>query len=134
MNHHAEPVPAHSESAVHRIGGNAIVNLRLKTREIPLAPAGISVLLGGKPQEAADQMRQAFPDPVKFRRIHELSNLVASATVAGIRRCGFQIFLDPSEKFPNHARLTHPNGVEGFADTNLLELSRVFKETSTPRD
>jgi hypothetical protein len=46
---------------VHRIGGGAVANLRLKPRERSLTPPGISVILGGTPQDAADQMRQAFP-------------------------------------------------------------------------
>jgi hypothetical protein len=46
---------------VHRIGGGSVANLRLSQIDLSLQPPGISVLLGGTPQEAAEQMRQAFP-------------------------------------------------------------------------
>src|SRR5207244_3294182 len=105
-----------AETPVHRVGGRAGANLRLKPREELLVPPGISVLLGGTPAEAAEQMRQAFPDPRKFARIHELAQTVGSTTIAQVEATGFQLLSDPSVKFPNHARLTHPAGVAGFSE------------------
>jgi hypothetical protein len=98
-----------------------------------LTPPGLSLLLGGTPAEAADQMRQAFPDPDKFARIHALAGVVGSATVAALRAAGFEVITDPSAKFPNHARLTHPEGVAGFTDANLERLSKAFQDTPTPK-
>jgi hypothetical protein len=120
------------DTVVHRIGGREIANFRLKPREQALQPPGISLLAGGTPAEAAEQMRQAFPDPVLFARIDLASRIVASATVAAIQAAGFEVRPDPSAKFPNHARLTHPEGVAGFSNENLAKLCSVFQETTTP--
>jgi hypothetical protein len=121
------------QAIVHRIGGGGVLNLRLKPGEQTLETPGISVLVGGTPQEAAEQMRQAFPDPVKFARLHQLAEVVGSATVGAILQTGFTLFPDPSAKFPNHARIAHPGGVAGFSDTNLQQLSKVFQDIPTPR-
>jgi hypothetical protein len=120
------------DTVVHRIGGGRVENLRLKERERSLDPPGISVLLGGTPAAAAEQMRQAFPDPEKFARIRQLAQTVGSAIAAEVRGAGFEVVPDPSAKFPNHARLTHPTGVAGFSDEHLLALAAVFQDTATP--
>lgn len=120
------------ETAVHRIGGGRVANLQLKPRERTLTPPGLSVLLGGPPGQAAGQMRQAFPDPHKFARIREQAQTVGSTMVALIAQAGFGLVADPSDKFPNHARIIHPDGVAGFTDVNLERLSRVFHDTPTP--
>jgi hypothetical protein len=120
------------ETVVHRIGGGRVENLRLNPREATLLPPGISVLLGGTPAEAAEQMRQAFPDPRKFARIREAARVVGATTAEAIRGLGFEVRPDPSDKFPNHARLTHPDGVAGFEDPQLEKLSGVFQDTPTP--
>jgi hypothetical protein len=120
------------DTVVHRIGGKDIANLRLKSREQTLQPPGIFMLAGGTPAKAAEQMRRAFPDPVKFARIQESCRVTASATVAAIRAEGFEVRSEPSTKFPNHARLTHPEGVVGYADANLALLAGVLQETATP--
>ncbi len=124
-------VPA--ETVVHRIGGGSIINLRLKPAEEALGPPGFSVLLGGTPGDAAEQMRQAFPDPRKFARLHSLAETVATATVAGIRIAGFDVLPDSSAKFPNHARVIHSEGAAGFSDANLERLAQAFTNTPTPR-
>jgi hypothetical protein len=120
-------------TVVHRIGGGAIDNLRLKPAEKALSPPGISVLSGGSAEEAAEQMRQAFPDPHKFARLHELANTVGSAAAGAVRAAGFEVIADPSAKFPNHARITHPDGVAGFSDANLERLAKAFQDKQTPR-
>jgi len=122
-----------ADTVVHRIGGRDVVNLRLKQREEALLPPGFSVLLEGTPAEAAEQMRQAFPDPVKFAQLHQLSEVVGSTTAAAIAQAGFALLLAPSARFPNHARVIHPDGVAGFSDANLHRLSQVFHDTPTPR-
>jgi hypothetical protein len=121
------------ETAVHRIGGGSAANLRLKPAEEALHPPGFSVLLGGTPAEAADQMRQAFPDPRKFARLHRQAEAVGATTVAAIQAAGFDVLPDRSTKFPNHARIVHPDGVTGFSDVNLERLSRAFTQTPTAR-
>jgi hypothetical protein len=122
-----------SETVLHRIGGSRIANLRLKPPEEALSPPGFSVLLGGTPDDAAEQMRQAFPDPRKFARLHGLAETVGEATIAAIRAAGFDVLPDPSTKFPNHARVIHPDGAAGFNDVNLERLARAFTDSPTPR-
>lgn len=121
------------QTVIHRIGGGNVGNLRLKPREEKLVPPGISVLLGGTAGEAAEQMRQAFPDPHKFSRIHASAEIVGSTTADAIAQAGFVVIADPSPKFPNHGRITHPDGVGGFSDANLEQLGHVFQDTPTPR-
>jgi hypothetical protein len=120
------------DTSVHRIGGAHVENLRLRPREQALTPAGVSVLLGRTPAEAAEQIRQAFPDPKKFTRIRGQARVVGSTTAGAIRQAGFEVLPDPSDKFPNHARLTHPDGASGFTDVNLENLTQVFQDTPTP--
>jgi len=95
-----EPAILAASVVVHRIGGGNPENLRLKAKEESLTPPGISVLLGGTPAEAAEQMRHAFPDPRKFRQLHNLAQIVGSATIGEIRQAGFEILPDPSPRCP----------------------------------
>lgn len=111
---------------VHRIGGGSVDNLDLKPPECKLKPPGISVLLGGTPGEAAAQIREAFPDAPS---LHAAARIVASATLEAIRRTGFEIVEKATRHLPNHARLTHPDGVAGFSEENRLRLSNAFQNT-----
>jgi hypothetical protein len=89
-------------------------------------PPGISVLLHGTPQEAATQMRRAFPGSRKWR---ETAQTVGTTTAAAIREAGFDVVPDPTTRFPNHARLMHPQGVAGFIDEHLVTLAATFCDT-----
>jgi len=112
------------DTVVHRVGGGSVANLRLSPLDRKLTPAGISVLLGGTPQEAATQMRQAFPNSRKWR---ETARTVGTTTAAAVRQAGFELVPDPTTRFPNHARLIHPNGAEGFTDADLEKLAQTFQ-------
>ena len=114
------------ETPVHRLGGGRVPNLRLSVLDRKLTPPGISVLLGGTPEEATNLMRQAFPHSRKWR---ETAHIVGTTTVKAVRTAGFQLIPDPTDRFPSHARLIHPRGTEGFADENLERLARVFRDT-----
>ena len=114
------------EMVVHRVGGRNIANLRLSRLEQKLTPPGISLLLGGTPQGAVTQMRQAFPNSRKWQ---DSAHAVGTTTAAAIRQAGFELVPDPTGRFPNHARLIHPSGVAGFTDANLEQLARVFHDT-----
>jgi hypothetical protein len=59
---------------------------------------GISVLLHGTPQEAAAQMRRAFPGARKWRETAQ----VGTTTAAAIREAGFDVVPDPTTRFPNY--------------------------------
>jgi hypothetical protein len=112
---------------VHRIGGGSLTNLRLKPKEAAKNPPEISVLLGGTPQDAARQMRTAYP---RSTRLHALAAVVGTATAEAIRQAGFEVIPDPSRHFPNHACIIHPQGIAGFDDANLTLLSQVFQDTA----
>ena len=114
------------ETVVHRVSGGSVENLRLSPLDQKLTPPGISVLLGGTPQEAATQMRQAFPSSRKWR---ETAHTVGTTTAAAVRQAGFEIVPDPTTRFPNHARLIHSSGVAGFTDANLERLAQTFQDT-----
>jgi hypothetical protein len=112
---------------MHRIGGSSVENLRLKPREVMLNPPGISLLQAPSPEEAARQMREAFP---AADGLHEAAQVISSTTVDKIRTAGFDVIPNPTRKLTNHHRLIHPDGVAGFDDENLARLSAVFTETS----
>ena len=60
---------------MHRIGGSSVENLRLKPREAMLNPPGISLLQAPAPEEAARQMREAFP---AADELHEAAQVIGS--------------------------------------------------------
>lgn len=115
------------ETVVHRVGGGSVANLRLSPLDAKQTPPGISVLLGGTPQEAAAQMRRAFPGSRKWRGT---AHTVGTTTVAAVREAGFEIVPDPTTRFPNHARLIHPSGVAAFTDENLAILAATFRNAT----
>ncbi|WP_198343951.1 RHS repeat-associated core domain-containing protein, partial [Burkholderia ubonensis] len=124
-----KPLPGPTK--INRIGGNSIDNLRLKEPERKLNPPGISVLHGCCPCAAAQQMRNAFPRATGLLKATET---VASGTADAVRGAGFDVIEDPTNKFPNHARIIHPGGADGFSDENLERLSDALgKTTGCPR-
>lgn len=101
-------------------------NLRLKPKEATLNPPGISVLKALSPGEAARQIREAFPNA---EELHEATRIVGSTTTEKIRSAGFDVRPNPTRKLPNHHRVIHPDGADGFSDENLKKLSEVFTDT-----
>lgn len=114
-----------NETVLHRIGGASIENLRLSSLDASALPPGLSVLLGGTPHEAAEQLRQAFAS----RKWQTQAGTVATATVEDIRRVGFDVIEMKTQRLPNHGRIIHPDGVNGFSDLNLRQLASVFRTT-----
>jgi hypothetical protein len=114
------------ETLIHRVGGSSVENLRLSPLDEKQIPPGISVLLGGTPQQAAAQMRQAFPSSRKWQ---QTAHTVGTATAATVRGAGFEVVRDPTSRFPNHALIIHPDGGAGFVEANLAVLASVFQET-----
>ena len=112
---------------IHRIGGSSTENLRLKAREAQLNPPGISVLKAASPAEAVRQLREAFPNA---EELHEIAQMVASTSVEKIRSTAFEIIANPTRKLPNHHRIIHPDGADGFTDENLQRLAAVFITTA----
>ncbi len=110
---------------IHRIGGGAADNLSLKPAETALSPPGISTLSGGTPAEAVRAMRRHFP------RLAPRGQTVVGSTTAGqIRAAGFDVIMNPTPRFPQHARLIHPDGVAGFTPENLERLAVCFQNQS----
>jgi hypothetical protein len=72
-------------------------------------------------------MRTAFP---KARGLQEAAKTVGSTTEELILRAGFEIIHVPSNTLPNHYRIIHREGVEGFPDDNLARLAQVFPNTT----
>jgi len=122
-----KPEEIRPDAVMHRVGGGTVDNLRLSAIEEVLTPPGISVLLGGTPQAAAAQMRQAFPRSQKW---HATAYTVGTTTAAALRQTGFEIVPDPTARFPNHARLVHPDGAAGFNAANLAKLAQMFENTT----
>lgn len=108
----------------HRIGGGNSGNLTLRPIEEKLEPAGISVLIGGTPEQAAADVRRVFGSRSSLGK---KAVTVGTITIRQIRESGFDIVEDPSINFPNHGRLIHPTeGIAGFADENLNRLAQSF--------
>ena len=118
--------PISAEILVHRLGGAGIENLRLKLKEQTLVPPGISVFQATDPEVIQTQIRQAFPNAT---RLIADAKTIATATVDAIRQAGFEVMPNPTRHFPNHARLIHSNGLLGFSDDHLAELSKAFSTT-----
>ena len=112
---------------IHRIGGSSVENFRLKAKEAQLNQAGISVLKAASPAEAVRQLREAFPNA---EELHEIAQIVASNSVEKIRTTAFDIIVNPTRRLPNHHRIIHPDGADGFIDENLQKLAEVFITTT----
>lgn len=111
------------ETLIHRIGPNTLENFELKPRERRVAPFGISVLIGGTPEQAALDMITA----INSSRMRELTKSVSTTSLQQIRSVGYDVVLSPTPNFPNHGTLFHPNGVAGFVQEGLKPLVSVFQ-------
>lgn len=63
-------------------------------------------------------------------RLHAQAETVGSTTEEAIRAAGFEVIADPTRAFPNHYRITHPDGAPGFNDENLARLAAAFTNTT----
>lgn len=113
---------------IHRIGGGSLENLRPRPIDAKQEPPGISVLKADTAAAAARQMREAYP---KAYDLHDKAKVVGTTTEELIRQAGFDLVATGSRRLPNHYRITHPDGVDGFTDENLKRLAEVFTNTET---
>jgi hypothetical protein len=120
-----KPEEVSADTVVHRVGGGNAANLQLSAMDCRQSPPGISILVGRTPQEAAAQMRRAFP---KSKKWQASAQTVGSATVGAVRLAGFEVVPDPTSRFPNHARLIHAAGIAGFTDAQLEILAKSFHD------
>lgn len=86
-------------------------------------PQGVSSIRANSAEDVMKVWNDAFPT-----RQVDLSS-VKGTTAGEIRSAGFDAIHNPSKgKIGDaHARLIHPNGVDGFSDSNLKNLSSKFK-------
>jgi hypothetical protein len=119
-------IPLPDAAVVHRVGG-AAGNLRLSAADLTCNPPGLSVLVGGTPQDAAADMRRVFRHSRKWRAT---AGTVGSASVAAIRAAGFEVIPDPTPRFSNHARIVHPDGEAGFTAANVARLALAFTDVT----
>lgn len=112
---------------IHRIGGAQVGNLRLKQQEMKLQVPGISVNLSEDAESALLEARKAFKDAI-WLQTHPMP--MASTSIELIRAAGFDMIHVPSRRLPNHARIIHPSGIDGFSDENLEKLALAFRETT----
>ncbi len=118
---------ATDDDMCHRIGGGDAGNLQLTPQDAKLNPPGISVLIGGTPQEAAASWRSVFSRPGPIAK----ARTVGSADIAKIRELGFDVIALPTPNFRNHGRLIHPtDGAAGFTPENLIRLAQAFADTT----
>ncbi|MEQ1831206.1 MAG: hypothetical protein ABL921_34990, partial [Pirellula sp.] len=113
---------------VNRLGGGGLENLQLSESDRKGARWGLSVLLGGTPQAAADQARNVYPNSPA---VQERSNTVGTTTAGAITKAGFIVKPDPSRIGANHALIQHPGGIPGY-DANVFKLPPLFITTPTP--
>ncbi len=118
-----DPCRIPDDVPIHRLGGGSVGNLDLKPAERTMTPPGISTLHGGMPAEAAEAMRR------QYHRMAPRGQTVVGTTTAGrIREAGFDVIMDPTKRFPQHARLVHPDGASGFTPENLERLAQAFED------
>jgi hypothetical protein len=116
-----EPVSIADDVPIHRIGGGGVDNLLLKPSDAVLIPPGISALAGGNPAQAAKAMRRRF-----VRMAPPGRTTVGTTTAGRIREVGFDVIMKATSRFPQHARIIHPAGVEGFKRELLEGLAKCF--------
>lgn len=72
-------------------------------------------------------MKEAF---TKATRLHDIINAgnITEIDAKSIREVGFDVIHNPSKGIgDSHARLIHPDGADGFSETNLKKVSDKFK-------
>jgi hypothetical protein len=112
------------DTIVHRIGPASVAGFTPKPAELALTPPGVSMLLGGTPDDAIAAMRAVYPRSKKW----QAAATVSSASLSAIQAAGFEVIADSTPNFANHGRLTHPLGAAGFTDANLAALATAFTE------
>jgi len=120
-------IPLADDVVVHRVGGAGVASLQPTAVDLAAVPPGLSVLLGGSPHVAADEVRRAFPNSRKWQRI---AGTVASATAGALRAAGFDVIEAWTPNLPTHGRIIHPAGANGLTDVNLARLAAVFVLTT----
>jgi hypothetical protein len=67
-------------------------------------------------------MRRRFP-----RMALRGKTVVGTTTAGKSRQAGFDVIMNRTKRFPQHARLIHPAGADGFSRENLERLAECFE-------
>ncbi|WP_259468419.1 RHS repeat-associated core domain-containing protein, partial [Salmonella enterica] len=118
--------PLPDATKVYRISIDGPYGFDFNPREIDainkgkLNPPGVSVIRANSADEATRIWNEAFPN--------RPATSVGEVSAADLRKIGFDVIHDPSggKLGANHARLIHPEGVDGF-NANKGKLSGAFK-------
>jgi hypothetical protein len=66
----------------------------------------------------------------RAKKLHEQAKTIGTANIEAIRSVGFDVIPARSAALPNHHRIIHPAGADGFSDENLGRLAEVFRTTT----
>ncbi|MEI7070089.1 RHS repeat-associated core domain-containing protein, partial [Pectobacterium parmentieri] len=118
--------PLSDATKVYRISTDGPYGFDFNPREIDainngkLNPPGVSVIRANSADEATRIWNDAFPK--------RPATSVGEVSAADLRKVGFDVIHDPSggKLGANHARLIHPEGVDGF-NAKKGKLSGTFK-------
>lgn len=108
-----------------RVGGGAPSNLKLKPRERDLNPPGISFLAGFDAKSVALQFKAVMLARGQIKAAAQ-ATIMGRIPIQSAFKHGFTPMVNPTAAFPNHIRLTHRMGVEGFS--NLLNRQKLSQE------
>jgi hypothetical protein len=117
--------PLPDGTQVFRISTEGPYNFDFNSRELgaiaqgKLNPPGVSVIRAGSADEAAQIWNKAFPN--------RPATSIGQVSAEELRAAGYDVIHNPTKGAlgDNHARLIHPEGVEGF-NANKGKLSGVF--------
>ncbi|WP_413762751.1 RHS repeat-associated core domain-containing protein [Variovorax sp. Varisp41] len=118
--------PLPDAAKVYRVSTDGPFNFDFNARELDaigkgkLNPPGVSVIRANSADEAMGIWNKAFPN--------RPAASVGEIGAADLRATGFDVIHDPSKGAlgQNHARLIHPEGVDGF-NANKGKLLSAFK-------
>jgi hypothetical protein len=104
--------------------------IRSGSVQVTETPATSAAASSNEAYQGVAQMKTAFP---RATGLHEQAKTAGATNVAKIREAGFDVIPDPTKKFPNHGRVVHPQGAQGFNDENLARRSQAFKNKEGTR-
>ena len=105
-------------------GGEKAKDWKLSRLEKGLDKPGAS-MISGTANEAAAEMR-GHPT------FKGNTDIQGTAKVSDIRAAGFDVIHWPTRDLPNHVRIIHPDGADGFNLENRQKLAEKFKNIPTP--
>jgi len=134
-----EKVPRTDSDDMHRIGGSSVDNLRLKPREAPLNPPGISIIMSSQRVTIIDQSRQVVATAKVSEKDGYFAGRIDLSPMPETRRHQFEEY----EEMVNHQMFSLLDEIEEkigalllkvvFADGNAVQLTDVQIYPSTKK-